>query len=164
MPRSCFGAEECQLRSKSVSAAPGDNPSANRPNIARLTLLASIVCLAPTLYEQAQLLKKSVGRALMATTRRRLAFTLPLMVASLALAAPAGAQFARGPAAFDQVRAIERAQFRDFWDDRGWSNRNNAPGSFWGDRRPSYPSRSYDPYIPYRRQQVHESIKSPAPR
>ena len=35
-------------------AAPGDNPSANagvsqRPNIARLTLLASIVCLAPTL-------------------------------------------------------------------------------------------------------------------
>ena len=100
----------------------------------------------------------------MATTRRRLALTLPLMVASLALATPAGAQFARGPAAFDQVRAIERAQFRDFWDDRGWSNRNNSPGSFWGERRPSYPNRSYDPYTPYRRQQVYESIKPPAPR
>ena len=85
--------------------------------------------LAPTLDEQAQLLKKFVGRALMATTCRQLAFTLPLMVASLALATAAGAQFARVPA-FDQVRAIERAQFRDFWDDRGWSNRNNAPGSF----------------------------------
>ena len=99
----------------------------------------------------------------MATTRRRLAFTLPLMVASLALAAPAGAQFAHGPA-FNQVRAVERVQFRDFWDDRGWSNRNNSPGSFWGDRRPSYPNRSYDPYTPYRRQQVYESIKPPAAR
>ena len=99
----------------------------------------------------------------MATTRRRLALTLPLMVASLALAAPAGAQFAHGPA-FNQVRAVERVQFRDFWDDRGWSNRNNSPGSFWGDRRPSYPNRSYDPYTPYRRQQVYESIKPPAPR
>src|SRR5580704_7890627 len=84
----------------------------------------------------------------MATTRRQLAFTLPLMVASLALATAAGAQFARGPATFDQVRVLERAQFRDFWDDRGWSNRNNSPGSFWGDRRPSYPNRSYDPYTP----------------
>ena len=98
----------------------------------------------------------------MATTRRRLALTLPLMVASLALAAPAGAQFAHGPA-FNQVRAVERAQFRDTWDDRGWSYRNNSPGSFWGDRRPSYPNRSYDPYSPYRRQQVYESIKPPAP-
>ena len=100
----------------------------------------------------------------MATTRRRLALTLPLMVASLALATPAGAQFAHGPAAFDQVRAVERAQFRDTWDDRGWSYRNNSPGSFWGDRRPSYPNRSYDPYSPYRRQQVYEFIKPPAPR
>ena len=100
----------------------------------------------------------------MATTRRRLASTLSLMVASLALATPACAQLAHGPAALDQVRAIERAQFRDFWDDRGWSYRNNSPGSFWGDRRPSYPSRSYDPYTPYRRQQVYESIKPPAPR
>ena len=99
----------------------------------------------------------------MATTRRRLALTLPLMVASLALAAPAGAQFAHRPA-FDQVWAPERVQFREFWDDRGWSNRNNSPGSFWGDRRPSYPNRSYDPYTPYRRQQVYESIKPPAPR
>ena len=99
----------------------------------------------------------------MATIRRRLAFTLPFMVASLALAAPAGAQFAHGPA-FNQVRAVERVQFRDFWDDRGWSNRNNSPGSFWGDRRPSYPNRSYDPYTPYRRQQVYESIKPPAAR
>ena len=66
--------------------------------------------------------------------------------------------------AFDKVRAIERVQFRDFWDDRGWSYRNNSPGSFWGDRRPSYPNRSYDPYTPYRRQQVYEFIKPPAPR
>ena len=100
----------------------------------------------------------------MATTRRRLALTLSLMVASFALATAASAQFAHGPAAWDQVRVIERAQFRDFWDDRGWSNRNNSPGSFWGDRRPSYPNRSYDPYTPYRRQQVYESIKPPAPR
>ncbi len=99
----------------------------------------------------------------MATTSRRLAFTLSLMVASLALATAAGAQFAQGPA-FAQVRVFERAQFRDFWDDRGWSYRNNSPGFFWGDRRPSYPNRSYDPYTPYRRQQVYESIKPPAPR
>ena len=93
----------------------------------------------------------------MATTRRRLAFTLPFMVASLALATPAaGAEFAHGPA-FNQVRAVERVQFRDFWDDRGWSNRNNSPGFVLGRlRRPSYPNRSYDPYTPYRRQQVYE--------
>ena len=114
---------------------------------------------------QAKLLKNSVGRARMATTCRRLALTLSLVVACLALATPAGAQFARGPAVLDRVRPIERAQFRDFWDDRGWSNRSNSPGSFWGDRRPSYPNRSYDPYAPYRRQQqVYESIKPPAPR
>jgi hypothetical protein len=101
----------------------------------------------------------------MATTRRRrFALTLPVMLASLVLAAPACAQFARGPTAFDQVRVLEPAQFRDFWDDRGWSYRNNSPGSFWGDRRPSYPNRSYDPYTPYRRQQVYESVKPPVPR
>ena len=99
----------------------------------------------------------------MATIRLRLAFAVSLIIASLALATPADAQFAHGPATFDQVRVLERAQFRDFWDDRGWSNRNNFPGSFWGDRRPSYPNRSYDPYTPYRRQQVYESIKPPAP-
>jgi len=99
----------------------------------------------------------------MATIRLRLAFAVLLIIASLVLATAAGAQFARGPATFDQVRVLERAQFRDFWDDRGWSNRNNSPGSFWGDRRPSYPNRSYDPYTPYRRQQVYESIKPPAP-
>src|ERR1700730_15954366 len=99
----------------------------------------------------------------MATIRLRLAFAVSLIIASLVLATAAGAQFARGPATFDQVRVLERAQFRDFWDDRGWSNRNNSPGSFWGDRRPSYPNRSYDPYTPYRRQQVYESIKPPAP-
>jgi len=100
----------------------------------------------------------------MATTRRRLAFTLSLMVASFALATPAGAQVARGPAVLDYDRLFERVQFRDFWDDRGWSYRNNSPGSFWGGRRPSYPNRSYDPYTPYRRQQAYESIKPPAPR
>ncbi len=99
----------------------------------------------------------------MATIRLRLAFAVSLIIASLALATPADAQFAHGPATFDQVRVLERAQFRDFWDDRGWSNRNNFPGSFWGDRRPSYPNRSYDAYTPYRRQQVYESIKPPAP-
>ena len=93
----------------------------------------------------------------------RVAFALSLMVASFALAAPAVAQFAHRPA-LDQVRAVERVQFRDFWDDRGWSNRNNSPGSFWDERRPSYPNRSYDPYTPYRRQQVYESIKPPAAR
>jgi hypothetical protein len=36
--------------------------------------------------------------------------------------------------------------------------------AFWGERRPSYPNRSYDPYTPYRRQQVYESIKPPAAR
>jgi hypothetical protein len=100
----------------------------------------------------------------MATTRQRLALTLPLMLASLVLATAAGAQFARRPAALDHVRAFERTQFRDFWGDRGWSYRNNSPGSFWGDRRPSYPNRSYDPYTPYRRQQAYESVKPPAPR
>ena len=98
----------------------------------------------------------------MATTRRRLAFTLPLMVASFALATAAGAQISRGPALVDEVGAIERVQF---WEDRGWSDRNNSPGFYWGDRRPSYPNRSYDPYARYRRpQQVYESIKPPAPR
>lgn len=100
----------------------------------------------------------------MATTRRRFAFTFSIMVASFALATAADAQFALGPAVLDQVRPIERAQFRDFWDDRGWSNRNNNFGPFWGDRRPSYPNRSYDPYAPYRKQQVYESIKPPAAR
>ena len=56
-----------------LGAAPGDNPInarvSKRPNIARLTLLAGIVCLAPALDEQAQLLKKSVGRAPMRPTR-----------------------------------------------------------------------------------------------
>src|ERR1700735_1794392 len=98
----------------------------------------------------------------MATIRLRLAFAV--LIASLVLATAAGAQFARGPVTFDQVRVLERAQYRDFWDDRGWSNRNNSPGSFWGARRPSYPNRSYDPYTPYRRQQVYESIKPPAAR
>ena len=100
----------------------------------------------------------------MATTCRRLVIT-PLMVASLALAPQAYAEFARGPAASSEGRVVERVQFRDFWDDRGWSYRNNSPGSFWGDRRPSYPSRSYDPYNQFnRRQQVYESIKPPSPR
>ena len=131
-------------------------------NIVRLTLLASIVHSAPASDETGEAAEKICRKCAMATTRRRLALTLPLMVASLALAASAGAQFAHGPA-FNQVGAVERAQFRDTWDDRGWSYQNNSPGSFWGDRRPSYPNRSYDSYTPYRRQQVYESIKPPAP-
>ena len=100
----------------------------------------------------------------MATLRLRHALAFSVMAASLALAKAADAQFVQGPTAFDQVRAIERVQFRDFWDDRGWSNRNNSPGSFWGERRPSYPNKSYDPYTPNRRQQVYEFTKPPAPR
>jgi hypothetical protein len=84
-----------------------------------------------------------------------------MMVASFALATAAGAQVARGPSALDHGRLLEGVQFRDFWGDRGW---NNSPGSFWGDRRPYYPNRAYDPYNPYRRQQVYEAIKPPAPR
>jgi hypothetical protein len=92
---------------------------------------------------------------------RWLAFALSLMVASFALATAAGAQVARGSDALDHGRLLEGVQFRDFWGDRGW---NNSPGSFWGDRRPYYPNRAYDPYNPYRRQQVYEAIKPPAPR
>src|SRR5690242_1766464 len=93
----------------------------------------------------------------MATTRRWLAFTLSSTIASFALATAVGAQIARGPVTVGEVDTIERVQF---WEDRGWSYRNNP---YWGDRRPSYPNRSYDPYTPYRRQQVYESIKPPAP-
>ncbi|MGO9047472.1 MAG: GDSL-type esterase/lipase family protein [Xanthobacteraceae bacterium] len=101
----------------------------------------------------------------MTALSRRLAFALSLMVAGVALAAPAGAQLAHGPAAFDQSRRPEPVQFRDFWDDRRWSSPNNSYDSFWGDRRPFYPNRSYDPYNPsYRRPQVYESSKPPTPR
>jgi uncharacterized protein len=98
----------------------------------------------------------------MATTGRRLSFALSLLVASFALATAAGAQISCGPSLVDEVGAVERVQF---WEDRGWSDRSNSPGFYWGDRRPSYPNRSYDPYARYRRpQQVYESIKPPAPR
>ena len=88
------------------------------------------------------------------------------MAAGLALAAPAGAQFAGGRSAFDQRPGPERAQFRDFFGgDRRSSYPNNSYEPFWGNRRPSYPNNSYDPYNPlYRRPQVYESIKPPAPR
>jgi hypothetical protein len=134
--------------------------AARFPNIVRLTLLASIVCLAPAPDETGEAAEKICRKCANGDDSPAARIDA---VASFALAAPAGAQFAHGPAPVDQVRGIERAQFRDFWDDRGWSYRNNSPGSFWGDRRPSYPNRSYDPYSPYRRQQVYESIKPPAP-
>ena len=62
-----------------------------------------------------------------------------------------GAQLAGGRSAFNQRPSPEPVQF---WGDR-----------FWGDRRPSYPNNSHEPYNPfYRRPQVYEFIKPPAPR
>ena len=87
----------------------------------------------------------------MPTNSRRLPCALSIVVAGLALAAPAGAQLAGGRSAFNQRPSPEPVQF---WGDR-----------FWGDRRSSYPNNSYEPYNPfYRRPQVYESIKPPAPR
>jgi hypothetical protein len=86
----------------------------------------------------------------MTTTSGRLAFAFSILAAGLALAAPVSAQLAGGRSAFDQRPGPAYVQFRD---------------SFWGDRRSSYPNNSYDPYNPfYRRPQVYESIKPPAPR
>jgi hypothetical protein len=86
----------------------------------------------------------------MTTTSRRLALVFSILAPGLALAAPASAQFASSRPAFDQRAGPAYVQFRD---------------SFWGDRRSSYPNNSYDPYNPfYRRPQVYESIKPPAPR
>ena len=92
----------------------------------------------------------------MPTNSRRLACALSIVVAGLALAAPAGAQFAGGRSAFNQRPSPE-------------------PVQLWGDRRNFYPRFGAtaarpirtDPTIrtiPYRRQQVYESIKPPAPR
>ena len=103
----------------------------------------------------------------MTTTSRRLAVALLILAAGTALAAPAGAQFAGGRSAFDQRSGPEPVQFRDFFgDDHRSSYPNNSYDPFGGDRRrSSYPNNSYDPYNPsYRRPQVYESIKPPAPR
>src|SRR6202166_4895126 len=115
---------------------------------------SSRLCPSPGLgwpYRTAEVsLAKHAGRPLMTTTSRRLAFAFSILAAGLALAAPVSAQLAGGRSAFDQRPGREYVQFRD---------------SFWGDRRSSYPSNSYDPYNPfYRRPQVYESIKPPAPR
>ena len=100
------------------------------------------------------------GRALMTTASRRLAWALSIVAASLALAAPAGAQFAGGRSAFDQRPGPEPVQFRDFFGgERRSSYPNNSYQPFWGDRRPSYPNNSYDPYNPfYRRPQVYDQM------
>ena len=102
----------------------------------------------------------------MTTTSHRFVFALPIVAACLAVAAPAAAQLAGGRSAFDQRRGPEPVQFRDFFGgDRGRSYPNNSYDPFWGDRRSSYPNNSYDPYNPsYRRPQVYESTKAPAPR
>ena len=102
----------------------------------------------------------------MTALSRRLAFTLSIVASGLALAAPAGAQFAGGRSAFDQRPGPESVQFGDFFGgDRRSSYRNNSYDPFWGDRRSFHPNNSYDPYNPfYRRPQVYESIKPPAPR
>jgi len=93
----------------------------------------------------------------MPTNSRRLACALSIVVAGLALAAPAGAQFAGGRSAFNQRPSPEPVQL--------WGDRRNFYAPFWRDRRPSYPNNSYEPYDPfYRRPQVYESIKPPAPR
>jgi hypothetical protein len=102
----------------------------------------------------------------MTTTSRRLAFAFSILAAGLPLAAPAWAQFPRGRSAFDQRPGLEYVQFRDFFGgDRRSSYPNNSYDQFWGDRRSSHPNNSYDPYNPfYRRPQVYESVKPPAPR
>jgi uncharacterized protein len=102
----------------------------------------------------------------MTALRRRLAFTLSIVASGFALAAPAGAQFTGGRSAFDQRSGPESVQFGDFFGgDRRSSYRNNSYDPFWGDRRSYYPNNSYNPYNPfYRRPQVYESIKPPAPR
>ena len=93
----------------------------------------------------------------MPTNSRRLACALSIVVAGLALAAPAGAQFAGGRSAFNQRPSPEPVQL--------WGDRRNFYAPFWRDRRPSYPNNSYQPYDPfYRRPQVYESIKPPVPR
>ena len=102
----------------------------------------------------------------MSTTRQRFVFALSIVTAGLAPAAPASAQFAGGRSAFDQRPGLEPVQFRDFFGgDRGRSYPNNSHEPFGGDGRPSYPNNSYDPYNPfYRRPQVYELTKPPAPR
>ena len=93
----------------------------------------------------------------MTATTRRLAFVFSIVASGLAPAAPAGAQFASGRAAFVQRPGAEAVQFGDFWGDRRSSRRNNFYDPFWNERR------SYNPF--YRPQpQVYESIKPPAPR
>jgi hypothetical protein len=118
----------------------------------------------PPLYDSAQmnLTTAKLTRRAMTTTSRWLAVALLLL--AVALAAPAGAQFAGGHSAFDQRSGPEPAQFHDFFGGRS-SYPNNSYDPFGGDRRSSYPNNSYDPYNPsYRRPQVYESIKPPAPR
>ena len=101
----------------------------------------------------------------MTTTSHRFVFALPIVAACLAVAAPAAAQLAGGRSAFDERRGPEPVQFRDFFGgDRGRPYPNNSYDPFWGDRRSSYPNNSYDPYNPsYRRPQVYELTKAPAP-
>ena len=118
----------------------------------------------PAIYDSAQmsLTTAKLTRRAMTTTSRWLVVALLLL--AVALAAPAGAQFAGGHSAFDQRSGPEPVQFHDFFGGRS-SYPNNSYDPFGGDRRSSYPNNSYDPYNPsYRRPQVYESIKPPAPR
>jgi hypothetical protein len=87
-----------------------------------------------------------------------------MLTVGLALTTPAGAQFAGGRLVFDWHPGAQLVQFRDFFGgDRGWSYPNRSYEPFWGGRRDS--NRYYDPGNPfYRRPQVYESIKPPAPR
>ena len=80
----------------------------------------------------------------MTTTSRRFAVALLILAAGMALAAPAGAQFAGGHSAFDQRSDRELVQFRDFFGGRS-SYPNNSYDPFGGDRRSSYPNNFYDP-------------------
>ena len=106
---------------------------------------------------------KLTGRALMTINSRRLAFAFSIVAATSALVTPAGAQFAGGRSAFDQRPRPEAVQFRDFfWGDRRPSYPNNSFDPFGGNRRSTSP---FDPYSPsHRRPQVFEATKPPAPR
>jgi uncharacterized protein len=103
----------------------------------------------------------------MVAPSRQLLFAFLIVVSSVGLDLPAGAQLAGSRPAFEVHSTVEFIQFGDFWNDRGSSNRNNFFDPYWGDRRTFHRNNSYDPYNPFNRRpqpQAYESIKPPAPR
>ena len=138
--------------------------SRSASEIVRLTLLASIVWLPPALDETGEAAEKICRTCANGDDSPAACIDAFVDGRKLRACHSSGRPVRPRTCCVGSCSANRTRQFRDFWDDRGWSYRNNSPGSFWGDRRPSYPNRSYDPYTPYRRQQVYESIKPPAPR